>query len=341
MSVTIVFVHLGGAIPGYLSRNLQRTTDLFPQNKVVLITNSEQKASHGVINFHYSENVDTTELFAGIEKNVNMSFRKGYWKFTLQRLFALAAYQSFNQDEKILHVESDVILMPNIPLDKFSHISKLSWMRVSPDHDIAALLYSPNYLEIKWMVDCIGNEVLSDYGLSDMRVLSRISHKYQKRVFLLPTLTRSSLRSIYPIDNYVFENEDSVSEFGGYFDALGIGVWNFGLDPRHNYGFTRYFQDFLDYFLDPGKVSLTYSKKNYLVDQHGNSIFSLHVHSKNQKLFSGNWETELISTLNKKNKTRDFSFGKLIETARDYPIRKWIKGPIKYLLNKIFKYFTR
>lgn len=341
MNITIVFIHLGGTIPRYLSRNLKRTKDLFPENKIVLITNSKQKINYDVTNFHYSEDADTELLFAEIERNVNMGFRNGYWKFTLQRLFALAAYHSCNQDEKVLHVESDVILMPNIPLDKLRDNSKLSWMRVSPDHDIAALIYSPNYLEIKWMVDCIGKEVLNDYTLSDMRVMSRISHKHPTRVLLLPTLTRKSLRSIFPVDNYVLENEESLYQFGGYFDALGIGVWNFGLDPRHNYGFTKYFQDFSDYFLDPSKVLLTYSNENYLVDQQFNSIFSIHVHSKNLKLFGKKWETELIAMLKRTNKTHDFSLANMIATARDYPLRKWVNGPIKFLFRKAFTSFKK
>ena len=339
MPVTIVFVHLGGAIPNYLQRNLQRTRFLFPENKVVLITNSNQKIINGITNFYYLENDETKLLFVQIEKNVNMSFRKGYWKFTLQRLFALAAYHSYNQEEKVLHVESDVILMPNIPLDKLSQNLKMSWMRVSPDHDIAALIYSPNYLESKWMIECIKNEVLRDHSLSDMRVMSRISQKHPKNVLLLPTLTQKSLRSSYPVDNYVLENEDLISLFGGYFDALGLGVWNCGLDPRHNYGFTKYFHDFPDYFLDPSKVSLSYSTESYLVDQYLNSIFSLHVHSKNLNLFSINWEAELISILKNTKKSHDFSFGKLIETSRDYPIRKWLIGPIKYMGRKIAAYF--
>jgi len=335
MSVTIVFIHLGTKIPGYLKLNLQRTKALFPEHKVVLVTNIRQKEIKDVIMFKYSENLETQALFSKIENSINMNFRKGYWKFTLQRLFALGAYHAANKSEKVLHVESDVILMPNMPFSKFYEVSNICWMRANPDHDIAALIFSPDSKSTHWMIECLKSEIIENYGLSDMKVMSKISHLYPQKVSLLPTLNRYTLRSLYPVNDYVRNNEKSILFFGGYFDALGIGVWNFGLDPRHNFGYTKYFHDFADYYVDPKEVTLSFSKEEYLVDSQNNSVFSLHIHSKNSNLFSKNWESEIISILNRPKRNRTFSFLDLIKTAKDYPIRNWFRGTIKYVYKRI------
>jgi len=118
MRPSIVFIHLGSKIPKYLLRNLERTQNLFPDYKIVLITNKPNFSLESIFTYTFEENSRTEILFSKIEKNLNMDFRKGYWKFTLQRIFALASYQNSYRDESVLHVESDVILLPNFPFDK-------------------------------------------------------------------------------------------------------------------------------------------------------------------------------------------------------------------------------
>jgi hypothetical protein len=334
MRPSIVFIHLGSKIPKYLLRNLERTQNLFPDYKIVLITNKPNFSLESIFTYTFEENSRTEILFSKIEKNLNMDFRKGYWKFTLQRIFALASYQNSYRDESVLHVESDVILLPNFPFDKLWAIEKLSWMRVSTDHDIAALIYSPSFKDSSWMIDRLEEEILLDFCLTDMKVMAKISNKYPNNVYLLPTLTDYNFRLGTPMTELGPDRIKALRYFNGYFDALGIGVWNFGLDPRHKFGYTKYFHDFEDYFLDPSKVAIDFSKEDFLFDQHGNSIYSLHIHSKNIKFFSKKWDLKLVSVLRDTHRKGSFSLLQLFATAQDYPIKKIMTGIVRLMLRK-------
>lgn len=310
--LTLLFVHLGTKPPKYLTGNILRTRDVFPNIKIVLLTDSHYLDAWGTKQkieiAHYSTDQIFQQSFTFGEFDKN--FRKGYWQHTIERLFAINFYHQLNPTSKLLHIESDVILMPNFPLDEMIKLDKVAWLQYGPNADIAALVYSPSPSATQSFHFNLLNR-LETHGGSDMQVLFGIRKKFSENYLTLPLVRREIESILNPniaelkVDSFLFN--DIITE--GIFDAFGIGVWLFGFDPRNRYGITTVHTREV---IDSGDLYIDASKADYSLTESGNlymrtsgnrliPIYNLHVHSKNLRLLSPNWLPEMTKFLEFKN----------------------------------------
>ena len=320
-----VYVALGKKIPDYLLDNIERHISLFPGYLPTIIVNEsinfEKLKKFNIKIFEYKVDKDLDEILNGM--NHDTFFRGGFWRFTLERIFALSQFQNL-QNEALLHIESDVILLPNFPWEKFTSCKKLAWGIFSDTHDVAALLYSPNAYEIKDLCEYIKEMIKVNPDSTDMTLLSSYRIKSPEKVQVLASWPRNVNINSEKF-NVIKPEQSSTSilwneEFQGIFDPQALGMWLTGMDPRNNYGVTRiHSREIFD-----KKISLfdpTYEK--YIIDEYGNiyidsqssliPIYNLHVHSKNRKLFQNKkWRNEihrLIELANQeKNVIKKFHF---------------------------------
>jgi hypothetical protein len=119
---------------------------MFPDIPCILIVNfwPTSPLPNGVRVELYSTTKETQSLFALASKKLDHNFRDGFWKYTFERLFALQQYHEKHSDSKILHIESDVLLLPEFPWKSFAELNSLAWLNVNETHDVAALVYLPN-----------------------------------------------------------------------------------------------------------------------------------------------------------------------------------------------------
>ena len=80
-------------------------------------------------------------------------FRNNFWLLSLERLLVLSEVHNEYLESRILHIESDVLLLPNFPWDIFNDLNTLFWSTYEPDRDVAALLFSPSAKESQWRWD--------------------------------------------------------------------------------------------------------------------------------------------------------------------------------------------
>ena len=358
MSLEVVFIHLGNPIPKYLFNNLKRHSQLFPSIRTTLILSSEIYIPERLsgVNFYIYENTFSREIARISKLNLRTTFRNNFWLLSLERLLVLSEFHKRNPEHSLLHIESDILLMPNFPWAKFTTLDTLYWSKYEPNRDVAALLFSPSVKESEWLNSTIFELCNMNPDHTDMTVLSEIDRLFKSKINLLPTMT--------PLMPEMFNEQSDITGkyremtstnftlFNGIFDPAAIGIWLCGTDPRNHYGVSKiHFNEILEKgknFIDPAKI-------NYSIDNDGNlflvnketqiSLFNLHIHSKNPNLFDENWQQELqrfISMSDKKNQRFLFSFmslrNELIMNLRQRTlIRYLLSVPFLYKYLKILK----
>jgi hypothetical protein len=295
----IVLVHLGKNLPGYLFRNIEHISELFPNITINLIV-SKNNNHHAfkmknvnIVYYQPSKNID--DLIES--KIIDLSFRNGFWRYTLERLFSIEQLHSAKPTKSFLYVESDVLILPGFPLSAFSNLAKIHWLPADYESDIASLIYFPRYRLTQQFAQDLLNYLQKSIAPTDMKGLRYLRENYPERYKLLPT-GNSNFPQLTK-GNKVYA-QSSISYFCGVFDSAAIGMWLTGVDPRLTYGFKKYFDTNMvnseKSIIDPSayRIMLSEDRKMYFnFQKHLLPIYNLHIHSKSKKLLSKNWYNEL------------------------------------------------
>lgn len=283
MTLEIVLVHIGTSIPSILTKNVAWLNHHFPKASLNLITDQITRPGD-FPNVQLSMPQDN-----GVASKINVTphsteFRKGYWLHTIRRLGLLVDWHEQNPQAKLLHIESDMLLLPNFPFAELASVDDLMWPNVSLDSDSPALIYSPDSKTSRWLGEQILSHLSQDH--TDMTVLRAIARDHPTQVRYFPS-TPPGLETTNP------PNVDAdVVFFGGVFDGAGYGQWLGGQDPRNHWGITKRFMaapegravrpQNLNLNMSPDSRLLTVAKPGGV----GFPLFSLHVHSKSLIFFS-------------------------------------------------------
>ena len=329
----IVFVHLGTAKVDHLWVNLKRLSVLFPDLDIVLITDNmdfpKKIMRLKVQHYHFNREKYSGKLLGDLSHN--LEFRSGFWRFSIERFLALAAWHLDNQNDTFIHFESDVLLLPNFPFKAFDEISQLSWLSYNKESDLAAIFFSPNSRETLWLADEVVDRISADSHLTDMRVLNHISSSNPARVFILPSLR---LDNILPGFHLKFSKKEiantKASQFQGVFDGAALGMWLTGEDPRNHTGkIVRYIRHSSS-IIDPSKFVYSVNSKSELTatfDGNSFSIFNLHIHSKELKFFGKRWRSTLRKSVEESwtfANPEKYSFRTLFIMIKDFKSRNGI-----------------
>lgn len=270
----IAVVYLGRKIPRYVISNLKYLTREFPEHRVWLITDSKKVFDKNLKKqfriWLYEEEEPTWEV---LEENHNYpkNFRGGFWFLTFKRFKVLEAFIQATGIEPVLHLEADVFLMPNFPFSRFSAISTdLVFPMVSPGYGIASTLFIKDLQAIKNFNSYIETEVDRDSNLIDMTLLGKFAEEHPEKVTVLPS------------------GPTSIGATDGFFDGAAFGTYLLGQDPRNFRGISPKYSPIewhsdqvglLDYEITGDRLFASLKDKKFL-------IYSLHLHSKNPKLFN-------------------------------------------------------
>ena len=312
-----VYVHLGPNLPKHLFLSLHRHLMLFPKQELVLITSHDQEFDlpHSIQQFKVNCYELQADLFNEMAAKLDFNFRNGFWKYTLQRFFAIGEFHKVVPNRSITHIESDVLLMPNFPWDSFRENRKLSWLNVNSELDVAAIVHFPNLEKSIRLLNQIEILCRINPGTNDMLVLNECAINLGDHHSYLPSLTSQVTRHGKSLSNLQKPRLDS---FGWIFDPLNLGLWYFGQDPKNSFGLrTRYVGDD-SHNLDSKKTKLKF-RDGVLTDGNGTLVFSLHVHSKYLPLFGKNWEEALKRGLDEAasgTKAYSFHLGALLQAFR-------------------------
>ena len=288
----IVFVHFGKRAPKHLTLNIKRCKKLFPNIPIIFIANRECKLPNikGIEISLYSPSSEWYQL----DQNLShpKEFRENFWLTSLARFLALENYMAKNPGE-ILHVESDVILAPDFPFNKFSTMAKsIAFPVISRSQGIASTLYIRDHAAAKKLVTLTLDMSTKDSQTTDMLILRKFYDLYSESMLTMPI--GPGERSAYQEsaeEQLLFQMKSALSVFGGCFDGLDIGYFIYGVDPRNDKGKKHLRRVLQNNYLLVSKISVAFSKERNFLNVESEKLeksiplYSLHIHSKNAKLF--------------------------------------------------------
>jgi hypothetical protein len=341
----LVLIYLGKSIPKHFWQSTQHLLDLQSNYPIDIIT-SDYIAENPIDNprvsyFVYRPSSEVTISLDELE--LDHSFRNGFWRFSLERLFAFTQHHEQFTNEPLLHIESDMLLLENFPFERFEKLEKLYWSKVDETRDIAALVYSPTHESSAWLHDKMLTIVRETMDIDDMRLLSVISRGNETKVSILPSTPKIISQLIN--QNLEIEHEalrvlcSEFRTFEGIFDPGGIGIWITGTDPRNSFGVTSKFDlkaiKKSRTYIDPSRIQFKFDKNSYLsfVEECAEiPIYSLHIHSKNGSYFKPGFEfvieEDVKGSLKRKTK-REFSLVILLNLI----VHNWEKGTLLRFLS--------
>jgi hypothetical protein len=307
-NLEVVLIHLGGPVPKYLISNILNIQAQFPNISLNLIV--DEMSSKGArripgLKYHFyspSPEVDR-KLIASF---AHVPFRGGYWRLTYERIIALTDFHQSIPTSPILHIESDILTLENFPMREISQLSSTHWLASDGEKDVASLIFIPNLEESLFLKQELLSELSMGQFTSDMQSLHRIRQENPTRIKLFPSMFSDA------------------KMYGGIFDPAAYGMWLTGIDPRNNFGLTKYFDtqtiEAANFYVKPQE--LEYSLKNGNLFANSSSgerlpIYCLHIHSKNKRLLSTGYLRPLARMVEKAESRKtetSFSFSVLLGT---------------------------
>lgn len=288
----IVFAHFNSPLPKHLTLNLKRTIQLFPQHEIHLVTNWNPASIQ--INklkvFSYKPSTRWLELEGTLSHD--REFRNNFWFTSVARFLALAEF-SQTHNREMLHIESDVIISHDFPFSDFSKISALfSFPVVNNFMGIASCLFIKNSEAADYLSKLTISMAKKDSHVTDMHVLGEITKKDSYYFQLLPTSPPLKKALSSASKSHLDRVYKSSLLFKGFFDGRDLGMYLFGDDPRNKRGFSFVRKFDTRFYLDASELSFILNNDRdfpYMFDPFKNTyipIFTLHIHSKNLKLFN-------------------------------------------------------
>lgn len=295
--IQAIFVHLGPAKASWVFSNIERHLNIFPNIPLVFISDNlphlkkAEKLGCGFFQYRPSDEIEHVFQMSSHDPN----FRHNFWRTSIERLMAVEQYQISSSQEKILHIESDVMLMPNFPWAKLERLDKLSWFSANHFMDCAALLYSPTSEKTSWLVKELKSNMRFDSHATDMTLLHAIRKANLGVVNLFPSTTKSIANETILNDRVRYlENISLASYFGGIFDVLDMGMWLTGQNPRNQGGKIIRYENF--FTCDNEFTEKSFSLEGQVLSVGATEpevLYNLHIHSKNRLLLSKHWMKEL------------------------------------------------
>ena len=288
----IVFIHLGKSLPKYLIKNINRTNQLFPAHSITLIVSDptlcKKKVKGASHIFLYDLSYSPLNQSSGtILKNES---RSRFWRYSFERLLAFSAWHETKPHTKALHIESDVILLPEFKFESFESSTKLMWANVNSDHDIAALLFSPNFTESKWVSLKLCEQLAINPEVTDMTALFIVRKSFSTRIDELITVPIPKIQ------------ENKLEKKQPLYDGARIGMWLCGEDPRNHFGFLIKHIQHLDSDVKPANYEFHINEAGAItIKNEGSSwqLQNLHIHSKRLELFSNSNNDALLKDIKK------------------------------------------
>ena len=329
----IVFVHLNTKIPKYLIANIKRTARIFPNNKVVLITNTNilQTVLPGVTLFKYEENAYWSKLLQNLIHPKD--FRNNFWMISIARFFAIEQYMTTKKSQ-VIHIESDVLLSEDFPLNCFAEIEKpLAYPIVSNMRGVGSVLFIQDSKSARKLSKFSISHAESNSDTSDMLILRAFFDKHEKDVFLLP-FGPSAVNNFNNESEtrIILANIENTQYFGGIFDGNDLGVYFFGSNPENSKGITVLRKEIPQNFANTKNWNITYDARRNFINLIDNGmddeikVFSIHATCKKTKLFESSSQRSILIRRVKESK---------LQSKKELDLLVFLNAGLRFILKNL------
>lgn len=302
---SIVFVHIGQALPSYLTDAVVQARLFNKQCSIYLIANrsalavDDQMMRENDIQVVHCEELAPTEehlLFQRMSP-LDASYREGFWKKASERFFYLDELIYQYHLEHVFHIESDNMLYVDLStlLSVFKTYPSLAAVFDNDGRCIPSFMYISNAVALKGLITTISTK--AQRGLNDMEIVASYKNEHGRtKIDYLPLIMKSYALShtlISPCGHKAQEPAcyyNKIEQFNSIFDGAAIGQYLGGIDPRNGHSAPGFINE--SCIFNPAKF--TYQ---WILDEQGRKvpfavfkgekyrINNLHIHSKNLKAF--------------------------------------------------------
>jgi hypothetical protein len=287
--LSFAVVHLG-KVPIHVRKNVEYLAQYFSQRFLFVITDQEDcswLSGKGITVVRVNELIENwpTEFEINDKRQY---FRENFWFSSKARLLLLPKLMEKYDLEKLLHIESDVWIHPDFPIDYFCGVQEpLAFSRIDHHRGIASILFINGEQGCKLLnLSC-----LEWPRLTDMEILGKMLE---------------SKMNILELTTYEYEKDTGGSWI---FDGAKMGMYLFGSDPRNSWGLIRRFRKSpMGGLLDGDSIEFNCGYLMIRSAIRQKRIANLHLHSKNHSMYSEKWDLILIDQLNKERKGYVYGF---------------------------------
>jgi hypothetical protein len=220
----------------------------------------------------------------------NPDFRDGFWFKTLARFYALSEFMKLEPSESALLVESDVWISPDFPFETFIFPEfDCAYPLANSSQGVASTFFIRNSKCMQNFLEFAEKSVLTNPESTDVTILGAYYKLSDINIKILPSAVSSS----ESFNSWVSEEERNLlaskSFFSsGIFDASTWGQFLTGEDPRNAWGYRNLYSKQVQHPVNPSAhfFSVSGDKIFAHIGNSNASVYSLHVHSKDVRVFS-------------------------------------------------------
>lgn len=304
-----VWVHLGESkIPPYLRISLENFSELFQNQSLVLLVDEDKNLGNLQIKNLTVKKVELVDPDWDTLKSTlghDLNFRNEFWFNSLARFKIIHMYMTLEELESLLHIESDVTFTSDFPFQILKNLHQvLAYPLQGEGQGIASLLHVGSREVLAEFLAFCSKQVSENSKSTDMTILFNFLKHNPDKVVVMPTLPVELENG--KEDSTLYANaSQNIDLFGGVFDAISIGQYLFGVDPRNHRGRKKLYWEDKSHWVKPSKYKFEWSgnsllaKRAYFVTK----VFSIHIHSKDPLAFTRDSLRKELETRYKKSKT--------------------------------------
>lgn len=283
MDIQLVFVHLGSPIPLHLILNMRRTSKLFPKNEIIFLTDRPSKFLKKNIQQKKIE-LNEEDIKVRDKYSFPRDFRNNFWFSSLARFSLIDKYMA-NSQNPVLHIESDVLLSSDFPLEFIGNLKQsFAYPIVSHRRAIASTLFIKDSKSASFLWNYAQKMVENNTLSSDMEILFSLHSQFPQMVLELPIAPQFLRR-----EAAVTSNSES---FEGFFDGHDFGVYVAGTNPWNSRGWSRLHARIPESLLLFDSKNIFFERHRSFISLRDNRdmksyrLYSLHITNKNPLFFS-------------------------------------------------------
>jgi hypothetical protein len=329
----VVFIHLGDGRPKHLFPNILRVRSQVANLdlNVILIGSNErllrEAQERGIQALKYTATPEVELLLQSHKNQFDHNFRDGFWRFSIERLFALSTIFEEFENTSALHIESDILTLNNFPYEKIFTLKNITWCKMNQETDVASLLYIPSREKAVTFKSHLQQILTENISLTDMSALAQLGNESTK-IDYFPAAENPQSRYLNR-KNLSESNAERVTKlykkFDGIFDSAPLGMFVLGQDPRNNWGLVRRQIELEHSGIVAGRFQLNLTQNGLLKSSDGVDIFCLHAHSKEIQLFgkeSEQYLRRIVKRGNSRFSKTTFSVTAFLDLIADYKKRR-------------------
>jgi len=301
---SIVFVHLGKAIPPYVQIAIDQAREFNPQASMILLANQEalEKAdacSDGARCIACESLVKSDDHEAFLAKTaLDAHSRDGFWLYASERFLYLADLIAQHELHNVFHLEYDNMLY--VDLQELLPIFQKQYPGIAATFDndercIPGFVYIRDSEVMNRLAKFFGDH--AGDNLDDMHILAMFKNETSEAICdHLPIITKEYVDEYPLVSNFGHVASDrsnyfkNIDVFKSIFDAAALGQFLGGIDPRNGESAPGFINERC--LFKPSLLKIEWIPDNqnrkipYVVYPHARyRINNLHIHSKNLERF--------------------------------------------------------